>query len=206
METVELAKTITPLITFTLGLLATPLVESAKEKAKWKKLRKNLTTELNDELIELPKRLEKMALTLSGLTALKTGKIEQGKPIKYIPRKTELYFLKASTESVFNTFTHDQRYAIKSLHTQIAALDGYVKNMCTREISDTTIDECIKDTKRYLHTGCCMLNTMRIVINHRSAVLNGEDKKIIDQILSEVQINLTYEDLAISNTTTISIT
>ena len=197
MDTNELIKTLLPLLTFVLGVMGTPLVEAIKEKSKWKALRKNLMLELEDELTELPGRLRTMSVTLEGLQGIKDKSVQPGKPFKYIPRKTEVYFLKASTEAVFRTFNKTQRYAVKSLFTQIDALDNYVANMKLVDVCEETTDECINDVKRYLFTGASMVNTMRIIAKHPSAILSFNDTEIVNKVLSEISGTLTTEDLII---------
>lgn len=201
MNTNELIKTFFPLVTFILGIMVTPVVEAIKEKSKWRALRKNLILELEDELTELPRRLKTMSDTLEGLQSLKDRSDQPGKLFKYIPRKTDVYFLKASTEAVFRTFNKNQRYAIKSLLTQIEALDNYVINMKLVDVSEETIDECINDARRYLYTGASMVNTMRIIATHPSAILSSNDKEIVNKVLSEIGGTLTTEDLIIKGKT-----
>jgi hypothetical protein len=197
MDTTDLIKTLFPLVTFVFGVMATPVVETIKEKSKWNALRKNLILELEDELSELPKRLEKMSATLDGLQRIKDKSIQPGNLFKYIPRKTEVYFLKASAEAIFRSLNKNQRYAVKSLLTQIEALESYVKSMKSMEVSDETIDECINNAKRYLYTGASTLNTMRIIAMHQSAVLSFNDNEIVNKVLSENGVDLTTEDLII---------
>jgi len=197
MTAIELIKALLPLVTFALGVLATPAVEAIKEKSKWKALRQNLMLELEDELTELPERLRTMSATLDGLHGLKEKSVQLGKPFKYIPRKTEVYFLKASAEAIFRRLDRNQRYPIKSLFAQISALDKYVESMSGMDVSIETIDECINDVKRYLYTGASMLNTMRLVALHSSAIFSYDDKDIVNNVLSEFNIGLTTEDLII---------
>ncbi|HGW5151142.1 TPA: hypothetical protein ACNH5W_004704 [Pseudomonas aeruginosa] len=201
MNNIELIKTLLPVVTFALGILATPVVEAIKEKIKWKAIYKNLILELEDELAELPARLLKMSETLAGLQALKEKSVQPGKPFKYIPRKTEIYFLKASTEAAFRRLDKNQRYAIKSLFTQIVALDKYVESMNGMEVSMKTVDEFIKNVKRYLYTGSSMLNTMRTVARNSSALLDHNDNDIVNKVLAELSIELTTDDLIIKGKT-----
>ena len=197
MSNIELIKTLLPVVTFALGILATPIVEAIKERIKWKAIYKNLMLELEDELAELPARLLKMSETLAGLQGLKEKSVQSGKPFKYIPRKTEIYFLKASTEAAFRRLDKNQRYAIKSLFTQIVALDKYVESMNGMEVSMETLDECIKNVKRYLYTGSSMLNTMRTVARNSSSLLDHNDTDIVNKVLAELNIELTTDDLTI---------
>ncbi|HBN8254634.1 hypothetical protein ACIUV6_17965 [Pseudomonas aeruginosa] len=201
MNNIELIKTLLPVVTFALGILATPVVEAIKEKIKWKAIYKNLILELEDELAELPARLLKMSETLAGLQGLKEKSVQLGKPFKYIPRKTEIYFLKASTEAAFRRLDKNQRYAIKSLFTQIVALDKYVESMNGMEVSMKTVDEFIKNVKRYLYTGSSMLNTMRTVARNSSALLDHNDNDIVNKVLAELSIELTTDDLIIKGKT-----
>ncbi|WP_440805282.1 hypothetical protein [Pseudomonas syringae] len=197
MDKLELVKAVLPVATFFLGVLATPLVERIKERVKWKATYKNLKQELEDEIDELPARLRKMSETLAGLQGLKGKSVQLGKPFKYIPRKTEVYFLKASTEAIFRRLDKNQRYAIKSLFAQVSALDEYVESMKKTEVSVEALDECIKGVKRYLYTGSSMLNTMRIILLSSSAVLGASDNEIVNRVLLDLKIELTTEDLVI---------
>jgi hypothetical protein len=200
-ELLEFLKFLVPFATFALGVWATPLIEARKEKAKAKSLRKNLILELEDELNELPKRLIKMASTLKSLIRLKEGAPEIGGLSKYVPRSTSSYFLKSATETSFGLFNKDQRYAIKSLFGQISALDDYVQAIKSTKISDETLDEAINNCKRYLYTGSCMLNTMRVIASKPKADPAGEDRKIIKAIFLELDIELSVDDLRRVSTT-----
>jgi hypothetical protein len=155
---------------------------------------------MGDELGELPRRLRMMSDTLSALNSFKSGKIQKDKPIKYIPRSTSLYFLKTATEASFSSFNKDQRYAIKSLFAQSSGLDDYIANMKETNVSKETAQECIDNCKRYLYTGCCMLNTMRIVVSSPLATSIADDEATINSVLSELNIDLNFEDLIITST------
>jgi hypothetical protein len=200
-ELLEFFKFLAPFATFALGVWATPLIEARKEKAKAKSVRKNLILEIEDELNELPKRLIKMARTLKSLIRLKDGAPEIGGSFKYIPRSTSSYFLKSATETSFGLFNKYERYAIKSLFVQISALDDYVQAIKNTKISDETLDEAINNCKRYLYTGSCMLNTMRVIASKPEADPAGEDIKIIEAIFLELDIELSGDDLRIVSTT-----
>ena len=196
-ELIDYFKFLVPIATFGLGVWAAPLIEARKEKAKARSVHKNLMLEIEDELEELPTRLIKMAGLLESLISLKAWQPEIDKPCKYVPRSTSLYFLKAATEISFSLFNKEQRYAIKSLFVQMWGLDRYLQAISDTEVSDETLEECIKNCKRYLYTGACMLNTMRIIASKPGANLSGEDRNIIDGVFSELGIQLTTEDLRI---------
>lgn len=200
-EWIEYFKLLIPVVTFGLGVWVTPLIEARKEQAKAKSVRKNLILEIEDELNELPKKLVKMADTLKSLISLKAGVPEIGSSFKYVPRPVSSYFLKSATEASFGLFNKDQRYAIKSFFVQIKALDDYVQAISSIKISDETLDEAINNCKRYLYTGSCMLNTMRVIASKPQADPAGEDKKIIEAIFLEQEIELSVVDLKIVSTT-----
>ncbi|TRX00377.1 hypothetical protein [Candidatus Methylobacter oryzae] len=199
-ELLEYLKFLTPIITFGLGIWATPLIESRKEKAKATVVYRNLILEIEDELSELPNRLIKMADTLGNLISFKAGEPKIDRPWKYVPRNTSCYFLKAAIEASFGLFDKNQRYAIKSLFVQIDALGDYLQVINDTKISDDTFDEAINNCKRYLYTGSCMLNTMRIIANKPKANLSGEDKEIINEIFLELGIDLRADDLRTKST------
>ncbi len=200
-EHLEYFRSLAPLATFGLGVWAAPLIEARKEKAKAKSVQKNLILEIEDELNDLPTRLIKMAKTLSSLISLKAGKPEIGGSFKYVPRSTNFYFLKSATEASFGLFNKDQRYAIKSLFAQISALDDYLQAIKSTKISDENLDETINNCKRYLYTGSCMLNTMRLIASKPQADPEGKDKEIIKAIFLELDIKITVDDLRIVSTT-----
>lgn len=199
-ELLECFKFLVPIAIFLLGVWAAPLIEERKEKAKAKSVRKNLIVEIEDELNELPGRLVKMADTLQSLKNLKAGAPEIGKPCKYVPRSTSLYFLKSATEFSFGFFNKDQRYAIKSLFVQIKCLDDYVQAVHDIKVTDETLDEAINNCKRYLYTGSSMLNTMRIIKDKRQAD-QKEDNEIVGGVFLELGIALSVDDLKIVSTT-----
>lgn len=199
-EMQEYFKFLVPVVTFGLGVWATPFIESRKEKSKAKTVHSNLMIEIEDELSELPKRLIKMADTLCNLVSLKAGEPEIDRPCKYVPRNTSCYFLKPAIDFSFRLFDKKQRYAIKSLLVQIEAIDDYLQSIKDTSISDGTIDESINNCKRYLYTGSCMLNTMRIVAKSPKKNLSTEDKEVIMEIFRELGINLFADDLIIKGT------
>ncbi|UVM20215.1 hypothetical protein [Pseudomonas wadenswilerensis] len=193
-------KYIAPLATFALGIWATPLIENRKEKAKAKAIFNNLSLELDDELIELEAKLKKMAAALISLKKLKNGEPEIGQPFYYVPRDTICQFLKPATETSFRRFNKSQRFAIKSLSVQVEAINGYRSQIKNTQATHETFDEVIKIYKRYLHTGSCMLNTMRIISGKPQANLSGDDNAIINTVLSELKIELNASDLIITST------
>ncbi|KAB7702939.1 hypothetical protein GBN26_03270 [Plesiomonas shigelloides] len=199
-EIQEYFKFLVPIVTFGLGVWATPLIESRKEKAKAKTVHSNLIVEIKDELSELPKRLIKMADTLCNLIRLKAGETKIDRPWKYVPRNTSCYFLKPAIDSSFRLFDKKQRYAIKSLLVQIGAIDDYIKSIKETKISDDTVDESINNCKRYLYTGSCMFNTMRIIAKDSKANFSTEDKEVIKGIFRELEIDLSADDLIIKGT------
>ena len=180
---------------------AVPLIESRKEKAKAQSVLNCLILEIEDELNELPRRLAKMAETLTSLKSLQAGFPEVGRPCKYVPRSTNLYFLKSTTEFSFGLLNMDQRYAIKSLFFQIIAIDEYLQAIKSTKINDKTLDEAINNCKRYLFTGSSMLNTMRLIAKYSQGNLSNDDKIIIEEIFVELDIKLNSDDLKIKSTT-----
>ena len=200
-EWIEYLKFLVPIATFGLGVWATPLIEARKEKAKATSVQKNLILEIEDELSELPKRLRKMASTLKSLISLKAGIAEKFGIIKYVPRSTSSYFLKSATEASFSLFNKYQRYAIKSLFVRISSIEEYLQAIKSIEVTDETLDEAIKNCKRYLFTGTCMLNTMRVIASKPQADPVGEYRKVIEAIFSELDIELTVDELKVVSTT-----
>lgn len=199
-EIQEYFKFLVPIVTFGLGVWATPFIESRKEKSKAKTVHSNLMIEIEDELSELPKRLITMADTLCNLVSLKAGVPKIDRPWKYVPRNTSCYFLKPAIDYSFGFFDKKQRYAIKSLLVQIGAIDDYLKSIKDTKVSDDTVDESINNCKRYLYTGSCMLNTMRIVAKNPKANFNTEDKEVIKELFRELEIDLSTDDLIIKGT------
>jgi len=193
----EYFKFLAPIVTFGLGIWATPLIESRKEKAKSKTVHSNLMLEIEDELSELPKRLIKMAETLCNLISLKAGEPRIGSLWKYVPRNTSCYFLKPTIDSSFRLFDKKQRYAIKSLLVQVAAVDDYIESIKETKVSDDTVDESINNCKRYLYTGSCMLNTMRIIAKDSKANFNTDDKEVVNKIFRDLGIDLSADDLIV---------
>lgn len=193
-------KSIIPILTFFLGILAIPLIEHMKSTVKAKSVRNNLFLEINDDLNELPKRFEKMSETLISLKAIKEKKSEEIKNIKYVPKITVLFFLKPAIEYSFYIFNADQRNALKTLSIQLNTIEKYLQEIANTEVSEDTIDESIKNCKRYLHTGICMMNTMRIISNNSKANKKGVDKEVIAAILLEIGVKLKVDDLRISST------
>lgn len=199
-ETFEYLRYLIPIITFLLGIWAAPFIESRKENAKAKKILGVLIIEIEDELSELSGRLIKISGVLCNLISLKSGQPKICFPWKYVPRNTILYFLKSSMEVSFKLLNKKQRDAIKSLFVQIEAIDKYLKDIKDAKISGDTLEETINNYKRYLYTGSCMLNTMRIIVKKPNAKFSTEDKEIINNIFNELNISLSADDLMIKRT------
>lgn len=164
-ETSESLKTIMPLITFVLGILAAPLVEYLKDKMKAKRVKKTLALEIEDEIINLSKHLIKVAKALKDAIKMKNGEHEVGGIGKYIPRGIYMYFLGKAMDLSFGEFNEKQRNAMKSFLVQIDATNEYIKTLKNTEVTSETLDKVIESYKRYLYTGSCMLYTMRVIIN-----------------------------------------
>lgn len=192
-------KMILPFATFLLGVYLVPYIEKRKSKTKSKEIYSNLKLELNDEISELPKRLKNMALCLGNINHWEQeGEPKVGQPLYYIPRKTSCYFLKSSLENSFQLLTKEQRYAAKSLETQIDALIEYsIEIKEYKELKEEEILLLKNCYKRYLFTGSSTLNTMRILTNDPKGLVDKTDQDVINAIFIENGINLTAQDLSI---------
>ncbi|CAM4500328.1 hypothetical protein VIVU109784_22160 [Vibrio vulnificus] len=194
-------KTILPVVTLLVGVYLAPYIEKRKNKAKANEIYDNLKLELNDEIGELPNRLMNFASCLDSLTYWEEKnepKINQ--PWFYIPRETSCYFLKSATENSFQLLTKEQRYAAKSLQTQLTGLVDYCleikENKEVTKENRTLLKNCYK---KYLFTGCCALNTMRVLAGDSKGITGKSDAEIIDQIFSEIGIQLAAKDLYITH-------
>lgn len=197
-------KNIIPLITFALGIFAVPLVEYLKDKRKAKRVKNNFSLEIEDEIKTLKKNLKKMSKALKDAKKMKIGYPEEGDIRRYAPRCTQIYFIGQAMEFSFGEFNEKQRNSIKSFFVQIEAINDYIKSIKVINIDNTAIDELIDDYKRYLHTGSCMLNTMRNIINDVNFNTSEKDNDIINGVFKELGIELSYEDIKIKKTTCIA--
>ncbi|MCK0770116.1 hypothetical protein, partial [Chromohalobacter canadensis] len=194
------AKAILPVITLLIGVYLAPYIEKRKNKAKAKEIYDNLKLELNDEIEELPNRLKKFASCLDNLTYWE----EKNEPKTnqfwyYIPRETNCYFLNSAIENSFQLLTKEQRYAAKSLQTQLVALVDYCLEIKENEEVSKENRALLKNCyKRYLFTGCCALNTMRILVGDSKRITGKSDKEIIDEIFSVIGIKFAAKDLHIT--------
>lgn len=125
-----------------------------------------------------------MAYTFNNLKKIKLGLLEIGVPVKYIPKNTIFYFLKLAIETSFKSLGKNQRSAIKTLFAQNEAIDEYLKAIKNTKLSNETLEEIIKNHKRYLYTGSCMLNTMYIIAKKPNANFSEKDKEIINYIFN----------------------
>ncbi|WP_049023533.1 hypothetical protein [Enterobacter ludwigii] len=197
-------KNIIPLITFALGIFAVPLVEYLKDKRKAKRVKNNFSLEIEDEIKTLKKNLKNMGKALKDAKKMKIGNPEKGDIRRYAPRCTQIYFIGQVMEFSFGEFNEKQRNSIKSFFVQIEVINDYIKSIKVINIENTAIDELIDDYKRYLHTGSCMLNTMRNIINDVNLNTSENDNDIINGVFKELGIELSYEDIKIKKTTNIA--
>lgn len=197
-------KNIIPLITFALGIFAVPLVEYLKDKRKAKRVKNNFSLEIEDEIKTLKKNLKNMGKALKDAKKMKIGNPEQDDIRRYTPRCTQIYFIGQAMEFSFGEFNEKQRNAIKSFFVQIEAINDYIKSIKVINIENTAIDELIDDYKRYLHTGSCMLNTMRNIISDVNLNTSENDNDIINGVFKELGIELSYEDIKIKKTINIA--
>jgi len=186
-----------PFVTFFMGAWLAPYIEIRKDKAKAKKNYNNFKVELDDELEELPRKLEQMSISLAGLKAIKDGNPEKGQLGKYVPRNVIFYFITDTIENSFDLLSKEQRYAIKSFLMQVDALNNHMSEVKDASVSDDTLDMFIDNCKRYLFTGISMLNTMRIIGEKPLANKCGDDNEIVNAILRELGIELSVEDLRV---------
>lgn len=195
----EILRYVIPILTFGLGVLFVPHVEKMKSRVKAKENYESLILEVGEEIDEIPNRLRKMADCLISLNQLKnTGEPIVGKPSWYVPRDVTIYFLKETMSTSFNLFDKDQRYAAKSLVAQVDGLNSYSSSIKKTPLSKENLEILIKEYKRFLYTGCCMLNTMRVIVKHEAGVFEKSDEYVISSIFSELNIDLTIEDLKIT--------
>jgi len=195
-------KSYIPFVTFIMGAFMAPYIEAWKDKAKAKKIYNNFIVELNDELEDLPVKLKTMSRSLVGLKAIKDGNPIKGQLGKYVPRKMMFYFTEDAIENSFCLLSKEQRYAIKSFLLQVDALNRYMSEIKEVPLSDETLEFFIDNCKRYLYTGASMLNTMRIITKNSHADKGSDDNKIITDILNELDIDLSIDDLIIKKSTT----
>lgn len=203
----ELLKSLIPIIIFCLGILTAPVIELRKEKTKAKKRYNNLVIEIKDELKELSSVLIRMADVYLTLVRLKSGEYPENSVIKFIPKNTSIYFLKPVIDTSFEILDEKQRYAIKSLFVQIGAIDEYLKEIKGKNIKtiigdknkNEELEEAINDYKRYLFTGSCMLNTMRIIVKDSNASFDKDDKNVIDGVFNELRIDIPANELIIKS-------
>lgn len=157
--------------------------------------------EIKDELEALSKYLEKMAKTLITLNSFKDGVFFEGS-IKYVPPRTDLYFLKETTLSSFRELNSAQRRAVKILFTQIGGLDKQLDEIRNTKASGETIDVCILNCKNYLYTGCCAFNTMRVLARHPGAITAESDEVIINSVFEELQIGIGFDSITVTTEVT----
>ncbi|ELE9234857.1 hypothetical protein RM351_000098 [Enterobacter kobei] len=199
----DILKYAAPLIIFILGIFFAPYIESRKEKSKAKRIYNALIVEIEDELKELPLKLQKIAMALEGANNFKNHQPEIGDIVKYVPRDIFLYFTKQTMDSSFKLLNKDQRNAMKSLIVLIEAINKYSNDIKDCQVTDARIGEIINNYKRYLYTGPCIINTMRIVLNKTKVVSGKSDNDIIKEVLSEFEINISIDELRIKRTVTL---
>ncbi|CAI2411640.1 hypothetical protein I5L21_11935 [Serratia liquefaciens] len=198
--TSDFLKAIAPFITFVLGVFAAPLVESLKDKRKAKKVKKNFILEIEDEIKTLIKNLKNMATALQDSKKLINGNPSQGDVVRCVPRITYIYFIGQTMDFSFGEFSEKQRNAMKSFLVQIEAMNDYINIILNTKITSETVAQLMDNYKRYLYTGSCMLNTMRIIINNENLNSSENDHDIIKGVFGELKIELSIEDLAIKRT------
>ncbi|MCO4801225.1 hypothetical protein [Klebsiella aerogenes] len=131
---------------------------------------------------------------------LRNGNPEQGDIRRYIPRITQIYFIDQAMEFSFGEFSEKQRNAIKSFFVQIEAINNFIKSLNNINIENAATDELMHSYKRYLYTGSCMLNTMRVIISNGDSNPSENNKDIIQGVFNELKIELSINDIEIKRT------
>lgn len=103
-------KALLPFLTFILGVMLTPYVEGRKEKSKIATLKKNILTELEDELLTLEKSIK---VTNDSIQKRKY----QSSRFKHISlgKRFEPLLLKKNIGDVYSSFNKDTRIALKNI-------------------------------------------------------------------------------------------
>jgi len=99
-----------PLITFIVGMLCTPFIESLKDRRTTNLHKKNIWIELSDELLNLEKSKK---TTDSSIT--KRNRLSDGAVYLSLPAKIEFILLEENLKTVYAALTNEQRLTIKNV-------------------------------------------------------------------------------------------
>ncbi|UUA74152.1 hypothetical protein [Cellvibrio sp. QJXJ] len=196
----ETLKTLMPLVTFIFGILSAPLVEHLKSIYQDRKLIRCMKEEFHDEICEIKSRIEKMSTALNTLNNIKEKTYEGGGALRYIPRETLMLFLEKSLISNYTKIPPQMRNTLKSIATQINAINSFSNNLKELQSSDETIDEIIKNQKHFIYTACCLRYSMQFYLKPKTKKHYKEitDQQMIEDQLSEIGITISYKDIIIT--------
>jgi len=99
-----------PIVTFIAGILATPWVETLKERRKAKLLKEEVWTELNDELTTLMDSIKKTDKSISNRKVSSETTV-----LLSLPAKVDLLLLTENINLLYPLLTREQRLSIKNV-------------------------------------------------------------------------------------------
>lgn len=193
---IEILKVVMPIITFLLGVLATPIVDWLRNSLQKRRNLKFLIKELKDEEKWLGQRIKKMNNSLDAVNA-----IDQLEPqkcgFKYVPRRTTVRFIESVLDSSYADLSSEKCSTLKSMTMQIDAINECAEKI--KEISPTQeqLGELARLQKSFIYTACCLRYCMQYFTEEKRLEFIEEigDKSAIEFQLSELKLPRDYDSL-----------
>ena len=192
----------TPIITFFLGALLAPLVESNKQKLLTNRILKSFKLELEDEIFQLDNHIKNVSIATLNLEAM-NGEIINAKKgiVKYAPRPIKLHLMKQVQENAFISITRNQRTSLKAIAIQLNYIEEIREKLIKLETNQGNLGEILKLNKKWLYTSTCMYYTMKYFLNSKDikSITEIGDEEAINTTMNLLKINLKYNDLIVRN-------
>jgi len=184
---VEDLKYLVPLVTFALGVLFTPLVESLKHKSKINQLKLDISAELQDEFNDLAKGIK---------TVDKSIKTRKTKPDNFVhislPAPIDFLVLEKHIIEIYQHSTPSQRKAYKrilDLESNIAE-----KRKKVLEIFNTQNFDCLSIEKAMLYEMLSLYYVMNHLLQSKDNFVfptRGNDD-VVKDAAKALQVNFPY--------------
>ncbi|MBI0429427.1 hypothetical protein WCT56_10700 [Pectobacterium parmentieri] len=218
----EVAKIVMPVITLFIGTVIGFGVEAIKSSKKRKAELNAVTSELNNELMNLKDNVVSVYNAMNNLDIYANGvknKDEasiykvQGVSTIFIPMKLDLMIMEKNFETLYVSVENDFRHELKVILFQKDTINKYLDEMKVLAIKESDrkkenngndvslmmgIIEC---KKRYIYTTSCMIYSIESCINKEfSLPRNSKSDAIVDYQLNKLNIPLSPNDLKIKRT------
>ncbi|MBD9645149.1 hypothetical protein IB231_16115 [Pantoea sp. PNT02] len=143
-----------PLITFIVGMFCTPFIESLKDRRTINLHKKNIWTELSDEVITLEKSIKKTDFNIT-----KRKQLSETAVYLSLPAKIEFILLEENLKTVYASLTNEQRLAIKNVLNLKNSINENYDNVMSHYKSSNSSAQSAEESMLYSKLSLYLLLT-----------------------------------------------